>query len=54
MPPDLALPSPAALLAGTEPPVASDQDDLAVPSTPATAESGPISPASPSARSRAS
>lgn len=31
MPPDLALPSPAALLAGTEPPLASDKDDLAVP-----------------------
>ena len=40
MPPDLALPSPAALLAGTEPPVASDADDVAVPSTLASAEIG--------------
>jgi two-component system, LytTR family, response regulator len=38
MPPDLALPSPAALLAGAEPPVASEKDDPPLPA--ATAAEG--------------
>ena len=35
MPPDYALPSPAVLLADTEPPVASEKDDPATPGGPA-------------------